>query len=198
MSHVESQDALARLQANGEDELTRLFMLQRPTLRRMIASQLHSKFLRRLDASDIVQEGYMRARRQLVDYLQAPKIHPVVWLRILCKQILAENVRKQQRGKRNPNMEAFLGGSKDMLAELADSWIGEDERMTQRETIDQVRTLLSNLNATDREIIEMRHSDGYSFQEIADQLDIQMESAKKRYYRALDRFRKIAKPELES
>lgn len=198
MSYVDSSDVVDRLKKLGEEELTRLFMLQRPTLRRMIATHLHAKFLRRLDASDIVQEGYIRARRCLPKYLDAPSIHPVVWLRILCKQILAENIRKQLRGKRDPNMETVMAGSTEMLAEFAAPWMREDERMTQHQTIDQVRSLLSSLSMTDQEIIEMRHSDGYSFQEIADQLDIQMETAKKRYYRAIDRFRKTAGPEFDS
>lgn len=198
MSYVESSDAIERLKNFGEEELTRLFMLQRPTLRRMIATHLHTKFLRRLDASDIVQEGYIRARRRLSKYLEAPSIPPVVWLRILCKQILSENIRSQLRGKRDPNRETGLAGSTEMLVELAAPCMRQDERMTQHETIDQIRSLLSTFNTTDQEIIEMRHSDGYSFQEIADQLGIQMETAKKRYYRAIERFRKTAGPELES
>ena len=47
------------------------------------------------------------------------------------------------------------------------------------------------MTETDREILEMKHNEAYSFREIADLLDIKMDAAKKRYYRALDRFRSL-------
>ena len=197
MKASDSSALLERLQDQGQDELTRLFIVHRPYLRHLIASRLHATLLRRLDASDIVQEVYIRASKTLDDYLKSAKIHPVVWLRILCKQLLAETIRKQCRDKRNPALETEYIGDVRILDQLADSWSSAGTAMTKAEQIAQVREVLETLRPTDREIIEMRHAESYSFQEIANQLDIQMETAKKRYYRALERFRKSAPNEIE-
>ena len=188
---------LRRLQEHGQEELTRLFMSHRPYLRRLIAARLHASLLRRLDASDIVQEVYMRASKTLSDYLASPTIHPIVWLRILCKQLLAENVRKQCRDKRNPALETQDIGDAIILDELANSWLSAGEALTRAEQIEQVRCIVESMPETDREIIDMRHADGYSFREIADQLEVRMETAKKRYYRAIERFRKLAIKQME-
>lgn len=198
MDAPKSPDMLSRLQANGDAELTRIFMLHRSNLRRLIASQIHDRLNRRLDASDIVQEAFIRANDRLKDYLAAPTIPPVVWLRIMCKQLLAEHTRKHYRDKRNPALEIANVGSEQIVDQVADSWQSAGEVMSKKELVGRVRNLLTTLSITDREIIEMRHTEGYSFQEIADQLEIKQEAAKKRYYRALDRFRKMADGEIES
>jgi RNA polymerase sigma factor (sigma-70 family) len=50
---------------------------------------------------------------------------------------------------------------------------------------------LADLNQIDREVLEMRHVDGYSLSEISQILNMQLETIKKRYYRALKRFKDI-------
>ncbi len=47
------------------------------------------------------------------------------------------------------------------------------------------------MSPMDREIIDMRHVDELSMQEAANALDISLEAAKKRYQRALARFREL-------
>ncbi|MFN3194100.1 MAG: RNA polymerase sigma factor [Aureliella sp.] len=185
--------ALRRLQENGHEELTRLFISHRPYLRDLIASRLHVSFLRRFDASDIAQEVFIRANAKLQDYLAAPTIHPLVWLRVLCKQILVEMVRKQLRGKRSPNLEREFIGDAKIMETLADSSAGPDVTLSRAEQMERVAATLKSLSQTDQEIIEMRHSQGQSFKEIAELLEIEMEAAKKRYYRAIDRFRDAVK-----
>ena len=59
------------------------------------------------------------------------------------------------------------------------------------EVASRIHQLLSQLSEVDREVLEMRHMDGYSIREIANLLEINQEAIKKRYYRALDRFRDV-------
>ena len=96
------------LRNGGIEELSKQFMSLRPTIRAMIASQFKGKLLSRLDASDIVQETFIRACRMLECYLESPKVNPAIWLRTLSKQIMAEMIRKQLRLKRTPNSEEFI------------------------------------------------------------------------------------------
>ncbi len=55
----------------------------------------------------------------------------------------------------------------------------------------KVSVKLNELNEIDRQVLEMRHIDGYSLAEIAKLLEVQYETAKKRYYRALKRFKEL-------
>lgn len=181
--------ALTRLRVGGVDELTVLFETNRDSLREMISRRIRGKLSARFDASDIIQESFIRAKNQLDAYLASPKIHPNVWLRLLCKQLLAESIRKHMRVKRSPEFEAQVTGDLIIAERLADSLHSVSEQITRAETTQKVQEVLLTLTDTDREIIEMRHSEGMTFPQIAENLELKMETAKKRYYRALARFR---------
>lgn len=186
---MESSGILRRLHEGGLEELSRQFMRLRPSIRLAIASQIHGKLLSRLDASDIVQETFIRASHSLQSYLENPTIHPTIWLRILSKQIMAETVRRNYRQNRSPELEAVNFADDQLATILADSQESVGKTFQKAELILRVKKLLEEISDTDREILNMRHADGFSFQEIGDLLEIKMEAAKKRYYRALDRFR---------
>lgn len=192
---LDSSKIIARLRDGGIDELSRQFMQLRPSIRTMIASRIHGKLLSRLDASDIVQEAFIRASKSLETYLANPTIHPTIWLRTLSKQIMAEMVRKQYRLKRSPEFEQTNLGDDRMAEVLSDSLDSVGQKLQRVELVSLVKSLLLRLPVTDREILEMRHSEMFSFQEIGDLLEIKMETAKKRYYRGLERFRILAMSE---
>ena len=196
MSDSSNSLALQRLQTGGTKELTRLFENNRDSLREMINRRIRGKLSARFDASDIIQESFIRAQNQLQSYLTAPKIHPNVWLRLLCKQLLAESIRKHMRVKRSPEFEAQIAGDLMIAERLTDSLHSVSEALSRAETTQKVREILMTLSDTDREIIEMRHSEGLTFPKIADCLDLKMETAKKRYYRALDKFRHLCSADL--
>ena len=187
----DSSGTLRRLQAGGIDELTKLFMSNRETLRDMVARRIRGRLIARFDASDIVQESFIRAKRQLAKYLERPQVPPLVWLRLLCKQLLAESIRKNLRSVRTPMSETHNVGDQLIVERIADSLDSVGREIARRELMDRVHGVLTNFSSTDRELIEMRHSEGLTFPEIAKILDIKMETAKKRYYRALKKFRDI-------
>jgi len=188
----ESEQAVARLREGGVAELSRQFVQLRPSIRAMLAKRLHGKLLSRLDASDIVQETYIRASRKLESYLSNPTIHPTIWLRTLSKQIMAEMVRNQFRLKRSIEFEQYSFDNDEIVEYLTDSLDSVGKQLQRAELVGIVKRILSQISTTDREILEMRHAEQFSFQEIGDLLEIKMETAKKRYYRALERFRSAA------
>lgn len=181
---------LVGLQAHGSSELSKLLESQRQHLRRFIDCRINQKLVSRIDASDIIQEVYVRAYRGLEHYLASPVVPPLIWLRRLSKQILCEAHRKQFRSIRSPFQEQtdvddrFIG----LMIDSTDSVRTEMER---HELSDRIRKLLGQLNEVDREVLEMRHMEGYSIREIAVMLELGQEAIKKRYYRALERFREI-------
>ena len=184
---------LKQLKEGGEEELTNLFMRVRPHIRQMIDIRLDRRLHSRVDASDIVQETYVRARQGLATFLQSPKMDPLTWLRLIGKHLIAEIHRHHFRSKRSPEREQKWGDdSSDMLVNrIADSMHSMGAHIDQKHLLDQVRSSMDQLSFNDREIIEMRHVDELSIQEAADTLEISFEAAKKRYHRAICRFREL-------
>ena len=187
--------AVERLREHGTQELSRLFESNRDGLRRMIGQCIHGKLSARFDASDIIQESFIRAQQQLNSYLKSAEIHPTTWLRLLCRQLLAESIRKHMRVKRSPEFEAQIV-SNDLSAErLSDSVHAISKEVSLSESTEEIRQGLRLLGEEERTVIALRNGEGMTFPEIGDILNIKMETAKKRYYRAVKRLREIMKDE---
>lgn len=194
---VDAADAsqiIQRLREGGLPELTQLFMKMRPQIRGMVQSRLDRRILSRVDASDIVQETFVRASQGFNNYIHEPKAHPVVWLRLISKHLIAETCRYHFRGKRSPEREQMVedDGSDLLINKVADSMTSVGSVLDHAHMVQQVKTTLQQLSQIDREIIEMRHIEGLTLHEAADSLELSYETTKKRYFRAIKRFREYA------
>lgn len=147
-----------------------------------------------IDEIGIVQEAFVRANNTLDGYLKAPEMHPVVWLRLIAKHVVTETHRRHFRDKRSPAREQnWVHENEDPLVNsLADSMRSVGSTVDSRELFEKVREKLTLLSENDREMLEMRHVEGLSLEEAAASLELTVEAAKKRYYRALKRFKEIA------
>ncbi|MEZ6093289.1 MAG: sigma-70 family RNA polymerase sigma factor [Pirellulaceae bacterium] len=181
------------LQSNGVEELARIFSQFRSQIRELVQLRLDKRIKSRVDPSDIVQETYIRACRGLDNYLEDPQVPPVVWLRKIGKQIVAETHRKQFRSVRTPRKELNwdLQDDNQLIRFIAESAESIRSKIAKAELAQRVKGHLSDLSVIDREIIEMRHIDGMTIQETAEAIGISSEAAKKRYQRAIQRFKRL-------
>ncbi len=167
------------------------FVKHREHLCNMIRLRMNPKIAARVDASDIVQEVFVRANRELSISSLKPQIAPLVWLRQIAKHLIAETHRKNFRQKRNPNVEMKVDRfDLDLLtSSIAGSLESCGTKMAKQETIQRIRELLKEMPEFDREILELKHVDGLTFRNIADAMELNLDTVKKRYYRALERFK---------
>lgn len=186
----DDSQVMQRLSEQGETELSVLFIKVREQLKAMVAARLDRRLSSRVDSSDIVQEVYIRATNGLETFLKSSNVHPYVWLRLICKQIVAETHARHFRAKRSPTREINVDDEYDQLANIlvlsSNSVYTELARL---ELQRKVQELIKDLPSIDREILEMRHTEGMAIVQIAELLEISADAAKKRYYRALTRFR---------
>ena len=186
----DSSMALQRLQVGGVEELTVLFEANRNRLREMIRRRIVGKLATRFDESDIIQEAFIRAGNRLNAYLKAPNVHPHVWLRILCRQLLCEQIRRHMRECRTPARENNYAGGEQIIDLLIDSTDSVGTKLGRQEVMTK---LMAELSDTDREILDMRHGENLKFREIAKTLEMKMDTIKKRYYRALQKLDQISR-----
>jgi RNA polymerase sigma-70 factor (ECF subfamily) len=187
---------IAHVRQGGQAALAELFMENHHRLRRMVQNRLDGRVMGRVDPSDVLQETFIDASRQLAGYLADPPMSPLVWLLVLTRQRLMATHRhhmgiQMRNVKREvPLMRSSIADSNSPFstcysaASLRNSTAGRYERHA------RCQTLLAGLSPADREILCLRHFEELSNNEIAKKLGITKAAASKRYLRALERLKK--------
>jgi RNA polymerase sigma-70 factor, ECF subfamily len=195
-SHEPDTEELIRRAAIGDREAVEgLLARHRDRLRRMIAVRMDKRFAARVDPSDIVQDALNDASRKLPDYLKHQPLPFYPWLRQLAwKRLIGEHRRhvgaKARTVTREEHDEILLPdhSSLQLAARLLASGTSPSVRMIRKELRVKVRQMLSQLSATDREVLVLRYLEQLSTAETAAVLELTVDGVKSRQRRALERF----------
>jgi RNA polymerase sigma-70 factor, ECF subfamily len=80
---------LERLRAGDRRALADLFQLHRDRLRRMVELRMDARLHGRIDASDVLQDGFIDLAKRVDSYLSDPKLPVFLWLRLVVSDRLA-------------------------------------------------------------------------------------------------------------
>lgn len=204
MTHLDEPDTeelLAEAARGDASAVGRLFARHRDRLRRMITIRMDGRLSSRVDPSDVVQEALTTASQQLDEYLRSRSVPFYIWLRTIAWNRLVDAHRRHiLRGSRSVTREGPFGLSDGSAVELADQLVsgGVDpiNRLIREELRARVRGTLARLRVNDHEILVLRHLEQLSVSECAASLEISEPAAKKRYVRAMTRFRRLLDDDL--
>jgi RNA polymerase sigma-70 factor (ECF subfamily) len=168
-------------------------------LRRMVTLRLDPRVQGRLDPSDVLQETFLEAARQLADYLRNPALPFFLWLRQLAGNRLFKLHRRHLRAQaRNAGREVQLlrgGFPEASSAALAAQLLGREGRPSEAavraELKRRLQEALNLMDPLDREALVLRHFEQLSTDEAARVLEISEAAAGKRYLRAVVRLKDI-------
>jgi len=177
--------------------VTRLFIRYRERLRRLVLHRIDRRLSARVDPSDVLQETYIEASRRIRE--RSPALGPpsFEWLRFLTMQKLCDLhrhhlVAQARDARRERRIAASRGSRSDASGyEPAGRETSPSEAAARAERMGIVRTVLDRLDPKDREVLLLRHFRGLSHDEVARSLGIAVDAAKKRYIRALGRFKAL-------
>jgi RNA polymerase sigma-70 factor (ECF subfamily) len=179
------------------DVLAQIFTTQREKLRRMVEIRLHPRLRPRLDPSDVLQEAYVEACKRLGRYLRSPGLPVFLWLRRVTAYTLRDIHRRHLGAKaRNPGREVARLDHREPEASsvsMADQLVARastpSDAAQREERKKVVQKALDSLDPLDREILAIRFFEQLSSAEAAVVLGITEAAARKRYLRALARFK---------
>ncbi len=80
---------LERLRRGDRQALVDLYSQHRDRLRRMVEVRMDSRLQGRVEASDVLQDGFLDVATRLEGYLRSPKLPPFLWLRLIVSERLA-------------------------------------------------------------------------------------------------------------
>src|SRR5262249_53481633 len=190
---------IERSQAGDTQALNELFSRHRERLRRMVEMRLDHRLQASLDPSDVIQEAYVEVVERLDEYLRDPKLPFFLWLRLVVGERLLKVHRHHLGTKmRDAGREVALyrgalpqARSAALAAHLLGKHTSPSQAAVRAERVLRLQEALNTLDPMDREILALRHFEELTSAEAAQVLEIEEETAAKRYVRALRRLKKI-------
>jgi cytochrome c-type biogenesis protein CcsB len=85
----ETVHLLERLRAGDRRALADLFQRHRDRLRRMVELRMDERLQGRIDASDVLQDGFLDLAKRVESYLSDPRLPVFLWLRLVVSDRLA-------------------------------------------------------------------------------------------------------------
>jgi len=154
--------------------------------------RLYNSLLRVLgsaeDAADITQDAFVQAFTKLETFRGSSAFY--TWLYRIAFNLAMSHAR---RGRKT----ASLDGIKAMVGEEPmDGAPAIDTGLIQQERIELVQTALAQLGMDYRQILVLREIEGYSYEEIAEILELPVGTVRSRLFRARMHMRDLLAPRL--
>lgn len=167
-----------------DGELARSFETNRARLLAVLTRRLPPVLLSRVDYEDVMQECFVASRNRLAYFASNPEVPIYFKFRTILLQTIVDLERKHLKAEsRSANLDVDIEAAADAAADVTSplSRVDRDERHR------LLRAAISTLSESDRQIIVLRHFDGYGNNECAEILGIEPKAASIRHVRALER-----------
>jgi RNA polymerase sigma-70 factor (ECF subfamily) len=192
-------DLTRRLRACDTAAALELFTACRDRLKRMVRLRLDRRLQGRLDASDVLQEAFLDVQRKAAEFAAKPDLSAYLWLRLITAERLLQLHRHHlgtQMRDAAQEVALYRGGppsaSTHSLANLLLGRLTSPSQAAMRaERQLRLQEALNTMDATDREVLALRHFEELSNGEVATLLGLSKTAASNRYIRALKRLKEI-------
>src|SRR6185437_6116855 len=150
----------------------------------------------KVDPSDVVQETFLEAHRQITNFRGNSEGELVAWLRRILAGQIALTLRRFLGTKgRDLKLERELAAQLDQSSEILDGGLvasnsTPSQHASRREQALLLADALDRLPEDYREVIILRHLEGLSFAEVSQRMERSEDSVQKLWVRALANLRR--------
>jgi RNA polymerase sigma-70 factor (ECF subfamily) len=190
---------LERLRAGDRRALADLFLRHRARLWRMVELRIDARLYVKIDASDVLEDGFLDLAKRVESYLRDPRLPVFLWMRLVVSDRLAM-VHRHHLGSavRDAGREVSLyrdpmpqASSAALASMLLGRMTSPSNAAIRAEQTLQVQEAVNSLEPLDREVVALRHFEQLTRAETAVVLGISEEAGAKRYIRALKKLKSI-------
>lgn len=191
---VQAPDLLiSKASAGSMSALGRLLERYRDHLRLVAEREIDPRLRAKLDASDIVQETFLDARKSFAQFRASTEAELFAWLRALLRNNVLNSVRHyRETDKRELDREVLLNGdsSADALtASLATGSPTPGVKAARREQVERIEEAVGRLSDEYQTVVRLRLFENRPFAEIAASLGTTEGASRALFYRALARLK---------
>jgi RNA polymerase sigma-70 factor, ECF subfamily len=192
----EAERLLRRARAGDAAARGELLELYRSYLALLARLQIGRLLQGKLDASDVVQETFLKAHRHFAQFRGKTEAELLAWLRQIVVSHLVNLVR-HHRGtqQRNVRLERDLAAELDRSSRALDAALfakqsTPSQQASRREQAVLLADALAQLPEDYREVMILRHLEGLTFAQVAQRMGRSLDSVEKLWARALTRLRR--------
>ncbi len=199
----ETTDLIERTRLGDQEALAELFGRYRARLKRIVGHRLDPRLATRLASSDVLQDVYLDAYKRIRHYSATRGMSFFAWLRWILNQRVTDLHRRHLVAKRRdaarvvslerrPDPATSRGrGDESILGSMS----SPSAIAIRNEAFARVEWALARLEPGEQELLELRHYQEMSNNDVALKLGVSPAAASKRYIRALKRLKDmIAEP----
>jgi RNA polymerase sigma-70 factor (ECF subfamily) len=194
---VDPEQLIKLARAGDSQALGRLLELYRNYLTLLARVQIHRRLQSKVDATDLVQETFLKAHRHFRQFRGHNEQELVGWLRQILVMNLANLVRHYYGTQgRNVRLECKLADELEQSSHVWEQGLiakqsSPSQRAARREEAVLLADALAKLPADYGELIVLRHLQGLPFAEVARRMGRSVDSVEKLWIRALARLRRL-------
>ena len=190
-------EQLLRLAQGGDGHaLGQLLERYRHYLALLARLQICRRLQGKVDASDLIQETFLKAHRHFAQFRGRTEAEWVRWLRQILAATVVNLVRRYHgTQRRDVRLERALADELEQSSRILNQGLvaphsSPSDQAARREQAVLLAEALEQLPADYREVIILRHLEGLSFPDVARRMDRTVPSVEKLWIRALTRLRR--------
>src|SRR5262245_5335873 len=180
---------LAAARTGSGEALGRLLESCRGYLLMVAEGELAAEVKAKEAASDLVQDTFLEAQRDFVQFQGASETELLAWLRRLLLNNVANVTRRYRTGKRSVEREMALDAraNHQLHANLPAEADSPSGQAVANEHAAALVKVLERLPADYREVLRLRYEEGRPFEEIAERMGRSANAVRKLFARAVER-----------
>jgi len=193
---LDAQVLLQQARGGNEKALGQLLESYTRYLTLLARVQIGRRLQGKVDPSDVVQETFLEAHRQITNFRGNSEGELVAWLRRILAGQIALTLRRFLGTKgRDLKLERELAAQLDQSSEILDGGLvasnsTPSQHASRREQALLLADALDRLPEDYREVIILRHLEGLSFAEVSQRMERSEDSVQKLWVRALANLRR--------
>jgi RNA polymerase sigma-70 factor (ECF subfamily) len=194
---VDAEQLLQEARRGDTAILGQLLELYRRYLALLARVQIGQRLQQKVDASDLVQETFLKAHRQFANFRGTTEAQFVQWLRKILAASLADLLRRYLGAQgRDVRLEREIEGAFDQSSVLLDRGLvavqsSPSQQAAGREQAVLLADTLAQLPPDYRDVLVLRHLEGLTFPEVSRRMGRSVDSVEKLWMRALARLRQM-------
>ena len=197
----DTENLLDRIRGGDSRATDVLFGRYRERLRGLVSIRLDQRVAGRVDASDVIQDTFVKAAGRIDEYVEARPVAFYPWLRKIAVdrivELHREHIRSQRRSvtrERDHEIgaaELSACGRKALAQQLVSMGDSPSHQTMVREEMTRAQEAVDQLANVDREVLVLRYLEQLTSKEAAMVLGITANTFAQRHLRAIRRVRSL-------